>query len=92
MFTPEPMAHSRSMNEGLNYNYESGKFARIQLQWDNATRTLKIGKRRSTFPGMLAEPTFEIILVSKARPIGFSFATRSDRIIRYRGEEMEVSF
>ncbi len=80
------------MNEGLNYNYESGKFARIQLQWDNATRTLKIGKRRSTFPGMLAEPTFEIILVSKARPIGFSFATRSDRIIRYRGEEMEVSF
>jgi hypothetical protein len=38
---------------------------------------------------MLAERTFEIVLVTPDRPIGFSFSPKADRTIRYRGEPVE---
>jgi len=79
-------------DEGLNYNYENGKFTRILLQWDNTTRTLKIGKRQGSFAGMLTERTFAVVLVSKARPTGFTFAPRADRTLDYRGDEISVRF
>jgi alpha-D-xyloside xylohydrolase len=77
-------------DDGLSYGYERGEFARIPLRWDNARRTLVIGKREGTFPGMLAERTFEIVMVTPDRPIGFSFAPKTDRTIPYRGEPVEV--
>jgi alpha-D-xyloside xylohydrolase len=79
-------------DEGLNYNYEDGKFTRIPLQWNNATRTLTIGKRQGSFAGMLNERTFEVVLVSKSKPIGFSFTPRVDRTLHYRGDEIKVGF
>jgi alpha-D-xyloside xylohydrolase len=77
-------------DEGLNYNYEHGAFARIPIRWDEATRTLTIGKRVGSFPGMLPERTFNVVLVSKAKQVGFSFAPASDHTIRYSGEAITL--
>jgi alpha-D-xyloside xylohydrolase len=79
-------------DEGLSYDYEKGAFTRIPLTWSEGTRTLTIGKREGSFPGMLAERTFEIVLVSKDRPIGFSFAPKPDRSLRYAGEAVTARF
>ncbi|HVS54607.1 MAG TPA: TIM-barrel domain-containing protein [Opitutaceae bacterium] len=79
-------------DDGKTYGYERGEFARIPLRWDDATRTLTIGARTGTFPGMLAERTFEVVLVSAAKPVGFSFASKPDRTVRYRGERLTLTF
>ena len=40
-------------DEGVNYNYEKGAFAKIAFNWNQADKSLTIGKRAGTFPGML---------------------------------------
>src|SRR5262245_29182265 len=44
-------------DDGVSYGYEKGAFARIPLSWNDAARTLTIGKREGTYPGMLGERT-----------------------------------
>jgi len=83
-------AFSLYEDEGLNYNYERGAFTRIPIKWSDATRTLTIGKREGSFPGMLSQRTFEIVLVSKNKPVGFSFKPKADRSVRYNGEAVKV--
>ena len=77
-------------DDGLTYGYEKGAFARIPISWDDAKRTLTIGKREGSFPGMLSERGFEVVFVSKAKPVGFSFAQKADKTVRYRGDAVEV--
>ena len=63
-------------DDGLTYDYERGAFSRIPFHWDDAAKTLTIGRRVGAFPRMLTERTFNIVLVSKAKPVGFSFTPR----------------
>ncbi len=77
-------------DEGLNYNYEKGAFTLIPIQWNDSTRTLTLGKREGSFPGMLSERTFEIVLVSKNKPVGFSFTPKANRSVRYGGDLVKV--
>jgi alpha-D-xyloside xylohydrolase len=77
-------------DEGLNYNYERGECARIPIRWDDATGTLTIGKREGSFPGMLVDRTFNVILVLKSKPVGFTFTPSADRVVRYNGEQVEL--
>jgi alpha-D-xyloside xylohydrolase len=76
---------------GLTYGYERGDFAQIPLGWDEAHRTLSIGARKGAFPGMLAERTFHVVLVSAAKPVGFSFEAKPDRTVRYSGQPVAVT-
>jgi alpha-D-xyloside xylohydrolase len=77
-------------DDGLTYGYERGAFTRIPIQWNDAAKVLTIGKREGSFPGMLAQRTFEVVLVSKAKSVGFSFKPRSNSAKRYRGVTVEV--
>ncbi len=77
-------------DDGLTYGYEKGAFARIPIRWDDAKGTLTIGKREGAFPGMLAQRTFEVVLVAKGKPVGFSFEPKADRTVRYDGAAVDV--
>jgi alpha-D-xyloside xylohydrolase len=79
-------------DEGVNYNYEHGGFSRIVLHWDDRSHTLTIGARHGSFQGMLTQRTFAIILISKTKPVGFSFTPRADRTVNYDGQELKVPF
>jgi len=79
-------------DEGTNYNYEKGAFSRIPLMWNDAARTLTIGKREGSFQGMLGERTFNVILVSKSSPTGFSLSPQAERSIHYQGDAVEVKW
>ena len=78
-------------DDGLTYNYEHGDFARIPITWDNATQTLAIGKREGKFTGMLAKHTFNIVLVNKNKPVGFSFTPTADQTVTYTGSALKVT-
>ena len=63
-------------DDGVSYAYEQGACARIPLHWDDAARTLTIGAREGSFPGMLRIRTFFVTL-----PDG----TRAAAEVRYDG-------
>jgi alpha-D-xyloside xylohydrolase len=77
-------------DDGVTYAYEKGSFARIPIRWNDAARTLTIAKREGSFAGMQKERTFEVVLVSKAKPVGFSFAPKADKSVRYEGAAIEL--
>jgi alpha-D-xyloside xylohydrolase len=77
-------------DDGTSYGYERGQFARIPLRWDERSRTLIIGRREGSFPGMLARRSFQLVFVSPARPVGFTFELRPDRTVSYVGEELRI--
>ena len=77
-------------DDGTSYGYERGEFARIPLRWDERRRTLIIGRREGSFPGMPARRTFQAVFVAPGRPVGFSFEPRPDRSASYAGEELRV--
>lgn len=47
-------------DENVNYNYEKGAYATIDFRWNDASRTLSIGERKGSFPGMLKTRTFVV--------------------------------
>jgi alpha-D-xyloside xylohydrolase len=79
-------------DDGTTYAYERGELSRIPITWQDETRTLTVGQRQGTFPGLLAERTFQVVLVSSAKPVGFSFTPTADRSIPYSGEAVAVTF
>jgi len=81
-------------DDGMSYDYETGASARIPLRWSQATRTLTIGRREGSFPGMLGERTFQIVIASRTRatPFSFDLTPKADKTVRYRGEAVVLSF
>ena len=71
-------------DENVNYNYEKGAYAMIDFVYSESDRTLTIGERKGSFPGMLTERTFNVMKISKA---GIS----QPLTIRYVGDPVEVS-
>jgi alpha-D-xyloside xylohydrolase len=79
-------------DDGLTYGYEKGAFARIPIRWDDASKTLTIGKRAGKFPGMLDKRTFNVVLITKNKPAGFSSMPTPDRSVKYSGESVQIKF
>ena len=79
-------------DDGLTYKYEKGAFTQIPIRWDDAGSTLTIGKREGSFDGMLKERTFNVVLITKGKPKGFSFTPATDRTLKYNGEPVQVKF
>ncbi|HPN99531.1 MAG TPA: glycoside hydrolase family 31 protein [Opitutaceae bacterium] len=71
-------------DDNETYAYERGERATYDLVWDDAKRTLRIGARQGSFPGMVAERT----LVISLRVPG-SDAVRE---VRYAGQPLTVQF
>lgn len=66
-------------DEGDGYGYERGERMEIQLTWSDARRTLTIGQRRGTYPGMPQKRSFTVKL-----PDGTS------RTVTYTGKKVSV--
>jgi alpha-D-xyloside xylohydrolase len=78
-------------DDGLTYGYERGAFSTIPLRWSEATHTLSIGTRSGSFPGMLAERSFDVVLVSPSHAVGFPVGTApAGKRIHYAGGQSGV--
>jgi alpha-D-xyloside xylohydrolase len=77
-------------DQGTTFDYEKGAFSQIRIHWQDATRTLTIGKRSGTFPGMLDHRTFQIVLASRAKPAAFSPTVPISKSVRYTGSELRL--
>ena len=68
-------------DEGDGYNYEKGVYSTITFSWNDKQRTLTIADRQGSFPGMLAERQFTVVL-----PDG------RQQSVAYSGKEAFVRF
>ncbi len=91
VYTGQDAQFSLYEDEGTNYNYEKGAFSRIPVQYSEATKTLTIGDRTGSFPGMLAKRTFRVVWISKDKPRAFDADTTPDQVIRYMGKKATVT-
>ncbi len=78
-------------DERDGYNYEKGQYATIPISWNNAKRTLEIGKRSGEFSGMVKARTFNIVWVSGSHGAGIPLTQKPDAVIRYQGKRVSVS-
>jgi len=70
-------------DDGRSYGYERGELSRIPIDWNDATRTLTIGARAGSYPGMPASRTFAIVLVAPQHAMGYG--ALGDGSITYTG-------
>ncbi len=79
-------------DDGVSYGYERGEFARIRIEWDDAEGTLRIGEREGSFPGMLAERSFRVVLCSPDSPAGYDPDAAGNVVLHYDGSPVEAKF
>ena len=72
-------------DEGDGYDYERGSYAVVRMRWDDAGRTLSVGRREGSYPGM-KERRELIVLLFEGRE------TPLESSIIYTGESSVISF
>lgn len=77
-------------DEGTNYNYEQGCYSNILFHWDDAAKCLTIGDRKGSFPGMLKNRSFNIVLVNNSADGIGSENMRNVKTVKYSGMKIKV--
>jgi alpha-D-xyloside xylohydrolase len=77
-------------DENDTYNYEKGAYATIPMAWDDGAKTLTIGERKGSFPGMLASRTFRVVFVGEGHGAGIGATPQADRVVQYSGSPVTV--
>ncbi|MDR3693875.1 TIM-barrel domain-containing protein [Mucilaginibacter sp.] len=78
-------------DENDNYNYEKGVYSTIEFKWNDKTKTLTIDSRKRSYPGMIKNRTFNVILVSSNHGTGAGII-QPDKAITYTGLKKVVKF
>ena len=76
-------------DDGVTYGYEKGAFATVPIHWDDASRTLTIGARAGSFPGMLESRTFTLIVVDPSHPHAYDPDAEGIEVL-YSGKTVAV--
>jgi alpha-D-xyloside xylohydrolase len=76
-------------DENDNYNYEKGIHTTIDIRWSDKTKTLSIANRKGSYPGMIKNRIFNVVLVSKGHGIG-SAVIEPDKQLNYNGKALAV--
>jgi len=79
-------------DDNETYNYEKGQRATYELSWNDATRTLTIGARQGSFPGMVAQRQLNVVLAAPGKNAGTPAAPQSAKTILYTGKPAVVKF
>ena len=77
-------------DEGTNYNYEKGKYATIDIHYDDASRTITFGKRNGSYSGMLKQRRFNVVLVSRDHALPLNLDNPQGVMVEYKGKAVSV--
>jgi len=77
-------------DEGTNYNYEKGKYATIDISYDDASRTVTFSARKGQFPGMLKQRRFNVVLVTKDSAKPLNLDNPEGKMVSYSGKAVSV--
>ena len=77
-------------DEGTNYNYEQGRYATIDIAYNDAARTVTFSARKGQFPGMLKARRFNIVLVTPDAPKPLNLDNPEGTMVQYNGKAVSV--
>jgi alpha-D-xyloside xylohydrolase len=77
-------------DEGDTYHYENGVYATIPLHWNDQAHMLTIGARQGTFPAMLTERIFNVVLVRPGHGQGIDATSLPDQSMHYSGQPLAL--
>ena len=77
-------------DEGTNYNYEKGKYAIIDITYDDAAKKVTFGARKGSFNGMLKNRRFNVVLISKDAPKPLDLENPEGKLVQYNGKAVSV--
>jgi len=79
-------------DDNETYNYEQGQRATYDLVWNEGAKTLKIGARQGSFPGMVATRKLNIVLAAPGKNAGAAETLAEPRTIDFDGQATVVKF
>jgi alpha-D-xyloside xylohydrolase len=74
-------------DEGTNYNYERGKYATIDIRYDDKAKTVVIGERQGKFDGMLKTRRFNIVYISAGNAKALNLENPVGVMVEYDGSQ-----
>lgn len=77
-------------DEGVNYNYEKGKYTLINFSYNNSDRILSVSAINGFFDGMIKNRTIKVILVDGKNSYGVDKVKRKPLVINYAGTAIKV--
>ena len=77
-------------DEGDGYDYEKGSYSEIHFQWNEQTRVLSIDDVKGSFPGMLNDRKFNIVVVDTHHGVGMEPSGKFNTTVRYKGKKLTV--
>jgi alpha-D-xyloside xylohydrolase len=69
---------------GDSYAYEKGEYSLVRMVWDETAQQLTLGERAGTFPTLVREREYHVVLIAN---LG-----RRTRSVCYKGEQLILSF
>jgi len=92
VYTGKDASFTLYEDEGTNYNYEKGAWSNIPITYNEAGKTLTIGKRTGAFSGMLNQRTFNVVWITKTNALSPDKYDAPPAVtIRYQGEQVTIS-
>jgi alpha-D-xyloside xylohydrolase len=76
---------------GDGYEYEKGEHAVIPIRWDDHTGVLTIGAREGSFPGIVEDRRFRVVLVADGRSVGADVTSSANTELSYEGKEVKTT-
>ena len=77
-------------DEGTNYNYEKGKYATIDITYDDAAKTVSFGACKGQFNGMLKNRQFNVVLITKNSAKPLNLESPDGKLVTYNGKALTV--
>ena len=65
--------------------------AQLDFTWNQATKTLSVGKREGSFEGMLAKRVFNMVLLNEKNGLGIE-SSQSAKVVGYDGRSIQIGF
>jgi alpha-D-xyloside xylohydrolase len=77
-------------DDGVSEAYARGKYSRVPIHWDQASRTLTIGARAGSYDGMPARRTFAVRFYVPGKAVAPSFDEAGAISLVYDGKPLTV--
>jgi alpha-D-xyloside xylohydrolase len=90
VFTGRDGAFSLYEDDGVSPGYEKGQFARVPVTWNDKAKTLTIGARAGSYPGMPAKRAVSVRFHTPASAVSPDFAENGATSMVYTGQPLTV--
>jgi alpha-D-xyloside xylohydrolase len=90
VYTGSDGSFSLYEDENDNFDYKKGIYSIIPFSWNENTKTLVIGSRKGTYPGMIMKRKIKIVFVDENHGVGMEIEKQPLKEIMYTGRSVRV--